>query len=99
MWWPRLEEKVEAIMSSGGSEKKSELRSDRELLEEVLSLSRLAAKRSSSQNARVSPGAMTHIVKTSELLLDEAIHYKDKDILSAVTELHEAAEHIIRAAT
>lgn len=94
MWWPRLESKVKAIMSSEGNEKKSELRSDRELLEEVLSLSRLSASRTRTSLPKISTGALIHILKTGMRLLDEAMNYKDKDILMAVDEIADAVEHI-----
>ena len=42
-WWPDLEQSVSKIMSGAGSLPKQPLRTDRDLLEEVLGLSRLMA--------------------------------------------------------
>lgn len=39
-WWPDLESQVMEVMKNGDHEEESELRSDREILEEVLSLTR-----------------------------------------------------------
>lgn len=44
-WWPDLEEKVKKIIAQEGKRSGSELRSDRELLEEVLKISRMLAAR------------------------------------------------------
>lgn len=96
MWWPRLEDKVKFIMENKTSGREGELRNDRELLEEILSLSRLSAKRGRSSEADFSPGAISHILKIATGLLNEAQHYRDKDILSAVIEIRDAAGHIAR---
>lgn len=43
MWWPRLEEKINEIMSAPNGKDHSPTRSDREILEEVLELTRRGA--------------------------------------------------------
>ena len=45
MWWPKLKEKVEQIINEYKDEPHGEERSDREILEEVLDLTRMYAKR------------------------------------------------------
>lgn len=45
MWWPRLDESIKAILASEGGQRDQEVRSDREILEEILSLSRINARR------------------------------------------------------
>ncbi len=49
MWWPNLEEKVNAIIKSHSQKQPEELRSEREILEEVLGLVRMISKMESSQ--------------------------------------------------
>lgn len=44
MWWPKLENQVAEILKKYSSKEHEEIRSDREILEEILSLARLAAK-------------------------------------------------------
>lgn len=45
MWWPKLEIKINSILSSQVNEGEDNLRSDRDLLEEVLELTRMNSKR------------------------------------------------------
>lgn len=45
MWWPKLETKIKGILSSHINEGEDNLRSEREILEEVLELTRMNAKR------------------------------------------------------
>ena len=45
MWWPRLEEKINSIIVDHKEELNSEERSEREILEEVLELTRMYARR------------------------------------------------------
>lgn len=44
-WWPELEAKISEVMNSGCSATDTNLRSDREILEEILSLTRGASNR------------------------------------------------------
>jgi hypothetical protein len=46
MWWPKLEAEVIAIIKAGDTDTKKELRSERDILEEVLELTRLNSVRS-----------------------------------------------------
>jgi hypothetical protein len=94
MWWPRLETNVKTLMAKDGSEDRTELRDDREILEEILSLSRLSAKRVRTPATRISPSAPLHIISTAKNLLNEAKAYSDKDILSGVKDISEAIEYI-----
>lgn len=62
MWWPRLKERFDQIMSAAeGSENNAPLRSEREILEEVLELSRLTAHRSARMGG-VHPEAVRDLV-------------------------------------
>ena len=44
MWWPKLEERIGQVLEEHKDTKKEEIRSDREILEEILHLSRFSAK-------------------------------------------------------
>lgn len=94
MWWPRLETRVASLMAKDGSEDRTELRDDREILEEILSLSRLSARRDRSPMKSISPSAPLHIISVAKSLLTEAKNYNDKDILNAVKAISEAIEYI-----
>jgi len=50
MWWPKLESKVNSILKSQVSGEANNLRSEREILEEVLELTRLNSKRTPRRN-------------------------------------------------
>jgi hypothetical protein len=45
MWWPKLETKIKTILDSHVNQEENNLRSEREILEEVLELTRMNAKR------------------------------------------------------
>jgi hypothetical protein len=45
MWWPKLESKIHKILETHVSDESNNLRSEREILEEVLELTRMNAKR------------------------------------------------------
>ncbi len=45
MWWPKLEAKIKAILDAHVNHEENNLRSEREILEEVLVLTRMNAKR------------------------------------------------------
>jgi hypothetical protein len=61
MWWPQLETKVRQLLKSHEKEGKKEKRSDRDILEELLELSRLNAKRPIHPH-RMSRRALVEIV-------------------------------------
>jgi len=46
MWWPRLESDVSGIIKGSSGTAKKELRSDRDILEEILELARVSSSRS-----------------------------------------------------
>ncbi len=98
MWWPQLEAKINGIMTDGGAQERAELRSERELLEEVLSLSRLLAQKTKSFERDFSPNALVQIIKNASGLLDDAITHSDLNILRAAVELGDAVTHIARGA-
>ncbi|MEQ8965992.1 MAG: toll/interleukin-1 receptor domain-containing protein [Azospirillaceae bacterium] len=66
LWWPKLEQKVHQIMDGyQGKKGKKPIRSDREMLEEILELSRLTYNMKSSQkrsDSPVSPRAIKELI-------------------------------------
>lgn len=57
MWWPKIKEKVDTILQSTPHKDKPALRSERELLEEILKLSRVAARSSTPYEISRPPGS------------------------------------------
>jgi hypothetical protein len=67
MWWPKLEAKVNQILKSHVKDGKKEKRSDRDILEELLELSRLSAKNPVRPH-RVSRHALMEIIEALDEL-------------------------------
>jgi hypothetical protein len=78
MWWPILEEKISAILKSHVSEKKDKSRSEREILEEILDLSRMNSKKYLAKSG-VSKDFLIQLVNTLDSLQDEIIGYLAPD--------------------
>lgn len=62
MWWPQLEKKVSHILGTHDKSSKKEKRSDRDILEELLELTRLSAKHPMRPH-RISRHAVMEIVE------------------------------------
>src|SRR6185503_13621032 len=62
MWWPRLKEQVDATLSTSPATASSSLRSERDLLEEILKLSRSTAV-ASRHVGPLPPGAIRDLVR------------------------------------
>jgi hypothetical protein len=59
MWWPRLEKEVKSKLKKRKENESETLRSDRELIEEILSLSRISASRVRRESREyIHPGAV-----------------------------------------
>jgi hypothetical protein len=72
MWWPKLETKINKILESNKVEN-IELRGDRELLEEILAITRMTAKRSIG----ITRPKKTYSNEIFEKLVSEYIHATD----------------------
>ncbi|MCX8517150.1 MAG: toll/interleukin-1 receptor domain-containing protein [Rhodoferax sp.] len=66
MWWPKLEQAVEAILKAGDKGSKKERRTERDILEELLELSRMNAARIT--RPRVSERAVMEMVEALDEL-------------------------------
>lgn len=67
MWWPKLEEQIQEILQSHGKGAKKEKRTDRDILEELLDLTRLNASKP-SRSPRIAPHAIMELVESFEEL-------------------------------
>jgi len=100
MWWPRLDEKVRSILEKYKESKGNQsLRSDRELLEELLELSRLNMSRSRRDSRRINPAAIEDLV---EVIVNtvEAIQEggRRQEALEAISEIRKPIDYFIRSA-
>jgi len=62
MWWPKLQSQVEGIIQSHDKGGKKERRSERDILEEVLELSRMSASRQ-NRGPRISERALMEFIE------------------------------------
>lgn len=97
MWWPKLEEQINKALEKARTESDSDLRSERDLLEEVLSLTRGLSidRRRRRSNGTIHPGAIEDLIDSVEALFMNNSS-KDKDsTLSYMERFCRATEHII----
>lgn len=66
MWWPRLEEEINTILSSNEKVSKKERRTERDILEELLELTRMNSSRSLRPN--ISERAVVELVESLDEL-------------------------------
>jgi hypothetical protein len=97
MWWPQIDASVKRIIETrAGKAEEGEIRSDREILQEILTLSRISAKRSRPEAGEIGPGVVSHLAELSNRILTEARNYKDHDLLNIPSELFEAVTYLNR---
>jgi hypothetical protein len=101
MWWPNLEKKVELIINhqNSPSDEKENIRSDRDILEEVLGILRVNTVPFPRPSLNINAKAFIDIVKGVEGLIDQFI--EEKSIMSpslhaSVLKSFEAMEYMAR---
>lgn len=99
MWWPRLEEKVSKILREQQNVDKGDHRTERDILEEILELTRLSARRSRSRREfGYSPKAIMELVETI-VEMGMAINHGDFDRANMLyNHLGQPIEHICKHA-
>ena len=94
-WWPDLEEKIERILTAV-SKPEQPIRSNRELLEEILQLNRAAAR--SQIRSGLSPVAIQELLSHYIVLHDRqlATTGDHQDTLDYLRKMHKPVGHIIK---
>ena len=69
MWWPKLEEQVSAITRSHKSSPKEARRSDRDVLDEVLELTRMNASRAARPGRALGPRVLSDLASAFDELV------------------------------
>ncbi len=82
MWWPRLEEKVQAVLSAEDDGDVGR-RTDRDILEEVLSLSR-SASRGRLHTGRMNPRAISDLTRHYRELVETTLAIGVSDFLGDI---------------
>lgn len=94
-WWPDLEEKINAVLAQAGEPKKP-IRPDRELLEEILQLNRIAVRsriRSSLPTAVIQELLGHYIALHDQQAAEDGTYQGTLDYLQ---KMHEAVAYIVR---
>lgn len=94
-WWPDLEAKVGGILKSNATDNGNEIRNDRDILEEILSLSRISATRGLASRTKGLPAVVVdHLQDLANRAFNEAENHSDMDLLELGNELTEISKFI-----
>jgi hypothetical protein len=94
MWWPKLEEKVAEILKEERNITVPKKRTERDILEEILELSRLNVNKRSNRNS-FPMNAFTFILENiSEIQEIALLKYKDERIVSILSHIEPAIKDI-----
>lgn len=93
MWWPRLEEAVDNVMASNLTAGEPE-RAERDILEEVLSLTRALAE-GRQRAPLVAPAALHDLCQHLLMSVEVVGRTRDHQLLSALGELLPPVRHIV----
>jgi len=96
MWWTKLEEQISKAVEKSRNGNKSELRSDRELIEEVLSLTRgFSIDRRRKSKGSIHPDAIEDLLHTMESLVNLKVFEDNPEGLELFERFYRPIEHII----
>ena len=86
MWWPELEEKVNSVMGKERDKGRTELRSERELIEEILSLTRRSASIARRESGEYfNPGVTEDLIRMYSRL-KKAVELNDIEVIRKLCE-------------
>ena len=93
-WWPELKSQVEAILSKEKKQLKGDIRSDRDILEEILLLSRTASRASKhGETDIIQIGLIEDLIDTCQASL--GIYSTDADFGGTVEKLIRATRYLV----
>lgn len=96
MWWPKLEEQIEKALEKSRNGNNSDLRTERDLIEEVLSLTRgLSIGRKRNNRGSIHPGAIEDLINTMMELVDLNVFEDNPDGVELFEKFYRPIEHII----
>lgn len=96
LWWPKLEKEVSSKVAKYKEDPKGRLRSDRELIEEILSLVRVSASRRTIPVEAIGAGPIHHLMQIRERLIDACVNHDHDRIMSLVEELDKPIGYMSR---
>lgn len=99
MWWPKLESQIKEAEEKAKSVASKDLRSERDLIEEVLSLTReLSINRRFERERTIHPRAFEDLVNSVERLTEAAYGNGYFELVEYLRDLHRPLEYIIEEA-
>lgn len=99
MWWPKLESQIKEAEEKAKSVDKKDLRSERDLIEEVLSLTReLSINRRFDKERSFHPKAFEDMVSSVERLTEAIAENQYTNLIEYVKDLHRPLEYFIEEA-
>jgi hypothetical protein len=93
MWWPQLEEQVAEILKTHDKGTKRERRSERDILEEILELSRMNAERA-HRPSRISPRAIEELIENLNELLIQIVREQGAVGFSIIERIDRPLRHM-----
>lgn len=101
MWWPKLEEQITKALDKARTVDNSDLRTERDLLEEVLTLTRRLSieTKKGGRNGSIHPGAIEDLLYVIEHLLGSNVFEDNPEALELLEKLYRPIEHIIQEST
>lgn len=95
-WWPELEAKIESALETAKTSNKKDLRSDRDLLEEVLTLTRdLSIARVSSKRRMLSSNSVRKLFSDINELMEYSLTIGSAEIWPYIVRVADSLESIM----
>ncbi|MBA3828993.1 MAG: toll/interleukin-1 receptor domain-containing protein [Taibaiella sp.] len=96
MWWPKLESQIKEAEEKARSTNNKDVRSERDLLEEVLTLTRdLSITRRFEKGRSLNPRIFEDMINSIERLLEEILRNNYTDLLDYLKDLYRPLEYLI----
>lgn len=92
MWWPKLEEKIQHVFKNYKEEPHGEDRTDREILEEVLDLTRMYAKRTPHRSEDARPALNQLLMALDHVQLRLSSNNSNEEVAVLLREFYPAIE-------
>jgi hypothetical protein len=97
MWWPKLQEQIEKVVEKARNGDNSDLRTERDLLEEVLTLTRGLSidRRRRGSKGSIHPGAIEDLIQNMERLISLNVFEDNPEAVGIFEKFYKPIEHII----
>jgi hypothetical protein len=99
MWWPKLQEQIEKVVDKARNGDSSALRTERNLLEEVLTLTRGLSidRQRKGRKGSIHPGAIEELIQNIERLINLNVFEDKPEALEIFEKIYRPIDYIIMA--